>query len=112
MFSATRDSMLYPVYHPSVLAAAALGRIDHHRAALQRHPGESAHGHIRLLAREHEGPQIEMTRLDVLADQSRRGRQAQQRLSDEVARVLADQPREFIALILARLRTDQHAVAA
>src|ERR1043166_326881 len=63
---ARSDRMVGPILfieYPGVLGAAALARIDHERAFLQRDAGEAArHDGGALAPREHEGAQIDMAR--------------------------------------------------
>ena len=55
----------------------------------QRHAREAAGDHARLLAGEHEGPEIDVARHDLAVDQRRRGGQRQRRLGDVVVGVRA-----------------------
>ena len=69
-----KHATFYPslVQHPGILAAAPLRRVDHQRAAAQRHAGQAA-GHDRdLLAVEDEGPQIHVPGFELVADEAGR----------------------------------------
>ena len=57
--------------HPGVLRAAALAGIHHQAAALERDAGQRAGHDLGFGAMQDEGAQIDMPRLDAVADKGR-----------------------------------------
>src|ERR1700722_7466640 len=78
--SAVRLSMASALQDPGVLRAAALARIDHQAALAQRDAGQAAGDDADLLAKEDEGPEIDVPRRDPGLDEGRAGRERQRRL--------------------------------
>ena len=76
--------------NPCVLAAAALRRVDHERAFFEGHAGEAAGHDVDLVAEENVGPQIDVARLEPVADQAGRAREIERGLGDVVARIGLD----------------------
>ena len=72
------------IQYPGVLGAAALARIDHQRALLQRYASQPAgHDADIVAAGENERPEIDMPRRQPRLGGCRAGRQRQRRLGDE-----------------------------
>ena len=71
--------------HPGVLGAAALAGVHHQRALLQRHAREAARRDPHLVAREHEGPKVDMARRHAGLGEGGHRRKRQRRLGDVVA---------------------------
>ena len=78
----------------------------------QRNARQAAGRDVGLWPAEDEWTQIDMTRLDAVADESRHGGQRYHRLRDEIARRGLQLRGELIALALARRRPHEHSVAA
>src|SRR5580692_8290591 len=71
--------------HPSVLGTAALTRVHHQRAPLERDARQAARYDTNsITAGEHEGPQIDVPRRDALFDASWAGGERESRLSNEI----------------------------
>src|SRR5262245_24448962 len=86
-FSAVRLSIVSScaaLQNPSVLGAAALARIDDERAFAKRHSRQAAGNNTRLLAGEHEGPQVDVARNDLAVNEGRRGGERQGGLRDVI----------------------------
>ena len=73
--------------HPGVLAAAALRRVDHQRAAAQRHARQPARGDLHVATEQHERPQVDVAALEVVVHPARVARERERRLRDVAARV-------------------------
>src|SRR5690606_34283813 len=95
---------------PGVLAAPALGGIDHERPLLQRHPRQPTGLHVDVSTRQREWPQIDVPRLQSIPDDGGDSRQTQRGLRDVAARILLDALPELGALAAGRVRPDQHAM--
>ena len=98
--------------HEGVLAAASLRGVDDQRALAQRDPGQPAARDVAVRAGEDEGPQIEVPWLDAPFTQGRRGRELDDWLGDEVARILLHRCPTGFQLFGRSLAPDHHAVAA
>ena len=98
--------------HPGVLDPAALARVHHQRALLQRHPRQAARAEMHLAPDQAERPQVDVPRRQPLVLEGRAGRERQRRLGDEVGRIRLDPLGIGRDLLLGRLRPDQHPVAA
>ena len=111
--SIDQASAFHVVDDPGVLGAAALARIDHQRALLQRDAREAArHDPHAVRARQHERPQVHVARRNAALERRRAGRKRERRLGDVIGRIGLDLGGEFLALRGGRMRADQHAVAA
>ena len=73
--------------NPRILAASALGRVDHQRALLERHSGQSSGENINILAIENIGAQIDMTAGELAIDNHWRAGKSQGGLRNVVARI-------------------------
>ncbi len=76
--------------HPGILAAAALAGVDDQRAALERDAGQAAGDDGDLVAVEDVGAQVDVARLELVADEAGRAREADGGLGDVVAGVGLD----------------------
>src|ERR1700753_730491 len=78
--------------NPCILAAAALRRIHHQRALLERDARQPTGNNIHLVAKENVRTQIYMPRLQLIAEEAGRAREIQRRLCNVVAWIGLDRP--------------------
>ena len=101
------------VEHPRVLGTTAGRGVDDHRALLQGDPGQASGHDPDLIAEHRERAQVDVAGLQVPGpDLGRRGREMHELLGDPAVGVVLDHPPLLVELGGARLRPDEHALAA
>ena len=71
---------------PGVFAAAALRGVDDERAFFEGYAGQAAGDDVDLVAEEDVGPQIDVARLQAIADEAGSAGEVERGLGDVVAR--------------------------
>src|SRR6266404_6641161 len=97
---------------PGVLAAAALGGVDHERTGPEGHTRQASGNDCDLFSGQNERAQVDMPALHAAVAKGWRAGQRDNWLRDVIARILFYLFAEALAFRLRPLGADEHSVAA